>query len=104
MQGSRSNRDLQAILRWNALHGKRITIILGVKIHGHLFTIPIYRIRTRDDGNLVVPKQFLNELPLENFSKLVFTFIRSVESYKGDGNNKLLVSAQSIHSIVIDIH
>jgi len=105
MQGSRSNRDLQAILRWNALHGKRITLILGVKIEiqGHLITIPIYRIRTRDDGNLVIPKQFLNELPLENFSKLVFTFIRSVESYKGDDNNKLLVSAQSIHSIVIDI-
>lgn len=105
MQGSQSNRDLQAILRWNALHGKRITLILGVKIeiHGYLITIPIYRIRTRDDGNLVIPKQFLNELPLENFSKLVFTFIRSVESYKGDDNNKLLVSAQSIHSIVIDI-
>jgi hypothetical protein len=43
-------------------------------------------------------------LPLERFSKLVFTFIRSVENFKGDGNNKLLVSAQSIHSIAIDIN
>jgi hypothetical protein len=106
MQGSHANRDLQAILSWNALHGKRITLILGVKIeiHGRLITIPVYRIRTSDDGNLVVPKQFLNELPLERFSKLVFTFIRSVENFKGDGNNKLLVSAQSIHSIAIDIN
>ncbi len=103
IQGSRANRDLQAILQWNALHGKRITLVLGVKKHGHIFSIPVYRIRTTDDGKLVVPKHFLNELPLENFSKLVFTFIRSVENYTGNGNNKLLVSAQSIHSIVIDI-
>ena len=104
MQGSRSSGDLQAILSWNALHDKRVTIVLGVIKHGHIFTIPVYRIRTNDDGNLVVPKQFLNELPLERFSKLVFTFIRSLENYKDDGNNRLLVSAQSIHSIVIDIH
>ena len=104
MQGSRSNGDLQAILSWNALHDKRVTIVLGVIKHGHIFAIPVYRIRTKDDGNLVVPKQFLNELPLERFSKLVFTFIRSLENYKDDGNNRLLVSAQSIHSIVIDIH
>ncbi|MBT8386913.1 MAG: hypothetical protein KJO12_05830, partial [Ignavibacteria bacterium] len=104
MQGSRANRDLQAILSWNALHNKRVTLILGVIKHGHIVSIPVYRIRTTDDGNLVVPKQFLNELPLERFSKLVFTFIRSVESFKGDVNNRLLVSAQSIHSIVIDIH
>jgi len=104
MQGSRVNRDLQAILSWNALHNKRVTIILGVIKHEHIVSIPVYRIRTNDDGNLVVPKQFLNELPLGKFNKLVFTFIRSVENYKDEGNNKLLVSAQSIHSIVIDIH
>ncbi len=103
MQGSRANRDLQAILSWNALHDKRVTIVLGVIKHERAFAIPVYRIRTNDDGNLVVPKQFLNELPLERFSKLVFTFIRSLENYKEDGNNRLLVSAQSIHSIVIDI-
>ena len=50
-----------------------------------------------------IRQEFLNELPLENFNKLVFTFIRSIENFKGDGNNQLLVSAQSIHSIVIDI-
>ena len=103
MQGSRVNRNLQAILSWNGLHDKRVTIVLGVIKHGLIVSIPVYRIRTNDDGNLVVPKRFLNELPLERFSKLVFTFIRSLENYKDDGNNKLLVSAQSIHSIVIDI-
>jgi len=103
MQGSRGNGDLQPVLEWNGLHGKRITLVLGVIRQGHLFSIPVYRIRTADDGRMVIPKQLLNELPLENFNKLVFTFIRSLENFKGDGNNKLLVSTQSIHSIVIDI-
>ena len=103
LQGNRANRDLKAVLEWNAFNSKRITLILGVIRQGRIHSIPVYRIRTKDDGNLVVPKQFLNELPLEDFNKLVFTFIRSVENFKGDGNNKLLISAQSIHSIVIDI-
>ncbi len=104
IQGSRNNRNLQPVLEWNGLNGKHISIVLGVIRHGHLFSIPVYRIRTKDDGRMIIPKLLINELPLENFSKLVFTFIRSIENIKGDGNNKLLVSAQSIHSIVIDIH
>jgi hypothetical protein len=68
-----------------------------------LSSIPVYKIRIRDNGRLRFPGRYLNQLPLQNFEKLVFTFIRSNETYYGSGNDVLLTSAQSIHSIIIDI-
>ncbi len=66
-------------------------------------SIPVYRMKTKDDGELKIPGRYLNQLPLENFEKIVFTFVRSYEGYHDNGNNELLVSSQSIHSIVIEI-
>ncbi len=38
MQGSRANRDLQAILSWNALHDKRVTIVIrSNKTWAHIY-------------------------------------------------------------------
>ena len=52
---------------------------------------------------LIIPGRYLNQLPLENFEKIVFTFIRDYDGYHGNGNNELFASSQSIHSIVIEI-
>ena len=71
--------------------------------HGHFFSIPVYKIRTPDDGEFFVPDRLLNKLPLNRFSKIVFTFVRLKEKIEGKQNNLLLISAQSIHSIVLDI-
>jgi hypothetical protein len=60
-------------------------------------------LKTADDGMLRIPGRYFNQLPLENFEKIVFTFIRSYEGYQKNGSNDLLVSSQSIHSIVIEI-
>jgi len=103
VRGSRGNRNLEAVLEWNGLGHRKITLIIGVKRKNSIHTVPIYKIRTRDDGEVIVPKRFFSELPLHNFDKLVITFIRSYEGLEESGVNKLLVSAQSIHSIVIDI-
>ena len=70
---------------------------------GQLQSIPVYKMKTPDDGELKIPGRYLNQLPLDRFEKIVFTFVRSYESYHGNGNNELLVSSQSIHSIVIEI-
>jgi len=103
VRGSRGNRNLEAVLEWNGLGHRKITLIIGVKRKNSIHTVPIYKIRTRDDGEVIVPKRFFSELPLHNFDKLVITFIRSYEGLEESGVNKLLVSTQSIHSIVIDI-
>jgi hypothetical protein len=90
-------------LSWNARGEKRISVVVGLMRPGQLQSIPVYRMKTLDDGELRIPGRYLNQLPLDRFEKIVFTFIRSYEGYRGSGANELLVSSQSIHSIVIDI-
>jgi len=103
LSGRRTEKNLEATLRWNPRGEKRISVIIGVKDTGRVISIPIYRMRTPDDGELRIPGRYLNQLPLDRFEKIVFTFVRSYEGYRGSGANELLVSSQSIHSIVIDI-
>lgn len=103
LTGTRSNKNLEAMLSWNGIGIKRVTLIIGLMRPNQKTSIPIYRIKTADDGELRIPGRYLNQLPLQNFEKIVFTFIRSYENYNGNGNSVLFVSSQSIHSIVIDI-
>ena len=103
LTGSKINKNLEATLIWNGMGEKRISVIIGVIRQNQKSSIPVYRMKTPDDGELKIPGRYLNQLPLENFEKIVFTFVRSYEGYRGSGNNELLVSSQSIHSIVIDI-
>ena len=103
LEGSKSERNLRALLRWNAMQEKKVAIIIGFIRPGQKFSIPVYKFKTRDDGEVKIPGRLLNELPLDNFEKIVVTFVRSYEGYHDNGANDLLVSSQSIHSIVIDI-
>lgn len=102
LSGSKMSKNLEATLNWNGMGEKRISVVIGV-IDSNLISIPVYRMKTPDDGELRIPGRYLNQLPLDRFEKIVFTFIRSFEGYHENGNNDLLVSSQSIHSIIIDI-
>jgi hypothetical protein len=103
LSGSKQMKNLQAALTWNARFERRVTVEIGLIRYGQRQSIPVYRMKTSDDGSLQIPARLLNELPLDKFEKIVFTFVRSHEGYRGSGSNELLVSSQSIHSIVIDI-
>ena len=103
LNGTKSNRDIEAVLEWNGKGPNRISVIVGVIKQGQLNSIPIYRIRTGDDGRLRIPKRLFSELPFGDLEKIVFTFVRSIEKLHRNGINELLISSQSIHSIVIDI-
>ena len=103
LEGKKIERNLRAVLQWNAMHERKISVIVGLIHKGQRLSIPVYRFRTWDDGEVIIPGRLLNELPLENFEKIVITFIRSYEGHHVNGSNDLLVSSQSIHSIVIDI-
>ena len=104
ISGNRQDKNLEAILNWNSTGRGKVSVIIGLMRPNQLSSIPIYKIRTRDNGQLRFPGRYLNQLPLQNFDRMVFTFIRSNEAYYGSGNNVLLTSAQSIHSMVIEIH
>jgi hypothetical protein len=103
LTGNRINRNFNAALNWNGTRERKVTIVVGLIRPGQLQSIPVYRLKTPDDGEMHLPARFLNELPLQKFEKIVFTFVRSYEGYHINGGNQLLVSSQSIHSIVIDI-
>lgn len=103
LNGSKINKNLEAALSWNGEGERKVTIIIGLMKPGHQQSIPIYKMRTHDDGDMKIPKRFFNELPLERFEKIVFTFIRSIENYHRKENSELLISSQSIHSIVVEI-
>jgi hypothetical protein len=105
MLGKRSNDDLRALLHWNRGNTPDISIIIGARVRNRDRVIPLYRIRTKDDGELLIPTRFIKEIPLQNFDRVVFTFIRRFEStHRDDGGNDLLVSSQSIHSIVVNLN
>jgi hypothetical protein len=101
--GSRQGKNLEAKLNWNSTRTGKVSIIIGLMRSNQLTSIPVYKIRTKDNGQLRFPGRYLNQLPLQNFEKIVITFVRSNEAYYGSGNDVLLTSAQSIHSIIIDI-
>jgi hypothetical protein len=103
LSGNKIDKNLEAILSWNGKGEKRISVVVGLMRPGQLQSIPVYGMKTPDDGELRIPGRYLNQLPLDRFNKIVFTFVRSYEGYRGSGVNELLVSSQSIHSIVIDI-
>lgn len=103
LNGSRVNNDIAASLEWNGTGLRRISVIVGVTRNGQQNSIPVYKIKTADDGRLTIPKRFFSGLPLQELDKITITFVRSIENYHRSGENELLVSSQSIHSIQIDI-
>jgi hypothetical protein len=103
LTGKRINENIQARLNWNSGNTKKILVIVGLIRPNQISSVPVYKFRAADDGEMRIPERLLNQLPLDRFEKIVFTFIRSYESYQGNGNNNLLVSSQSIHSLVIEI-
>jgi hypothetical protein len=103
LTGNVRNENLDVLLSWNQIGNKKITVIVGLMRPNQISSIPVYRMKTRDDGELRIPGRYLNQLPLENFEKIVFTFVRSYEYTHRNVGNDLFVSSQSIHSIVIEI-
>jgi len=103
LTGKRINRTLEAVLNWNPGVTKKVSVIVGLIRENQVSSIPLYKFRTADDGRMRIPKRLINKITLERFEKIVFTFVRSYEALNNNGNNTLLVSSQSIHSIVIDI-
>jgi len=101
--GKSINKNLEATLNWNTDGIGKVSIIIGLIRPNQITSIPVYRFRTRDDGEIRIPARLINQLPLYRFEKIVFTFVRSYEGYHDYGDNDLLVSSQSIHSIVIEI-
>ena len=101
--GSRSNDDLRALLRWNTGDTPDIIIIIGARLRNKDLVMPLYGVKTIDDGRLLIPSRFINKIPIQHFDKLVITFIRRFENTFDTNGGDLLISSQSIHSIIVNL-
>ena len=100
---SNPNNKLQALLSWNNSSAENIEIVIGAHKRIGNTTIPLYRIKTLDDGKLIIPPHLLNSIPVDRFGKIVISLIRKYEGQDNSGDSELFVRSQSIHSIVVDI-
>ena len=101
--GSRENQSLKAELDWNG--GKpdvEIEVVIGAIVQGGAEPLPLFRLKARDTGRLVIPSKLLNDLPHPRFGTLVFSLIRKIETDVPGMNGGLHIISQSIHNIVVD--
>ncbi len=103
LTGKRQNNTLAAELDWNSTYQKHIEVILGVVPKNQKNPVPLFKIMANDSGKLIIPTKLLNSIPSNKYDKIVFTFVRILAASKFINGNNILVSSQSIHSIILDI-
>lgn len=102
--GKRADGNLRAKLNWNKENSQDVEIVIsGRLINDRKTVMPLYRIKTNDSGELVIPARLISQIPRGQFDRLVFTFIRRLEEVHTSGENDLRISSQSIHSITISL-
>ena len=101
--GTRAQNNLRASLQWNTGNTQHIIIIISARLRDRRIIMPLYRVHTRDDGKLVIPERYINNIPVEHFDRVVFTFVRRFEETEIHNGDSLTISSQSIHSIIINL-
>ena len=101
--GRRNQGNLRALLQWTRGNTQDITIIIGARLRDRQIVMPLYSVKTRDDGRLLIPPRFINQIPFQHFDRIVFTLIRRFENTIDTNGGDLLISSQSIHSIIVNL-
>ncbi len=101
--GSKANNNLIAKLVWDAEdNNTKIQIIISGKLKGKDNSIPLFKLKTRDDGAFIIPEKILDAIPPNIFNKLIITLIRQYDKTVTFRLNTLTVLSQSIHSLVVE--
>ncbi len=99
----RNQNKFSAELAWNGENVNSFSIILGGVRNSNQQVVPFFRIKTNDDGRLIIPNSILGNIPKDKFNKISFTFIRKFDKLIPLQNADIYVVSQSIHTIIIDI-
>ncbi len=105
-RGEPGTDDFEVILSWNPdkSGSGELEFIIGAKRRNNGEKFPFYRIKTRDDGRLLIPGNILKSIPRDRFSAIIFTLYRKKISSSQDNNlNDVYLLSQSIHNIGIEI-
>ncbi|PKL83095.1 MAG: hypothetical protein CVV24_06760 [Ignavibacteriae bacterium HGW-Ignavibacteriae-3] len=104
-QGSIFNKTFQMQLFWNGLGTGQIEVVIGTFKQPGSEISPLLKLVGSDSGKMNVPQNIIENIPSEQRSSLVVTFIRRI--IKEIPNNEILndsyIVSQSIHNIKIQI-
>jgi len=97
-----NERKFRAELNWNAEFTNNFYIVIGgIKIANEN-VFPFYKLKTKDDGKLNIPKSLFENIPVNRFNKIAISFVRQYGKVVQGINNDIYVSSQSIHTIIVD--
>jgi hypothetical protein len=102
LEGKRNNNTLKARLEWDGKNYPGFQIIVAASASGSDRIFPIFRLKTKDDGELIIPAELINQIP-HRFDEVMFYFVRRTEFHSERNNNDFYVLSQSIHRVDIDI-
>ena len=101
--GSKASNNLVAKLIWDKGNvDAKIQIIISGKLKGKDNSIPLFKLKTKDDGAFIIPAKILDAIPQDTFNKIIVTLIRQYETKVSFRLNTLVVLSQSIHSLVVE--
>lgn len=106
IRGKKSEKNLELILTWeNPRPGKDIEIILGGVRYYTQKRMPILKIKTKDDGRLIIPQSIFKNFRYEFYSHLIVTLMRRIEikSLRDTENNKAFISSQTIQNLIFNV-
>ena len=98
-----NQNKINAQLTWVGENVKNFSVILGGVRNSNQQVVPLFKIKTRDDGALSIPNSILKNVPRDRFNKISFTFVRKYDMLTRLQNNDLYVVSQSIHTIIVDL-
>lgn len=99
--GRKADRNLNLILEWNASYINNFEILLSI-FDAQKNLIPLYKIKTADDGKFIMPKNLLEELSLR-YDSIIYTVTRKYQWEYLKNSSELFVISQSINTISADI-
>ncbi len=102
LEGKRNNNTLKARLEWDGKNYPGFQIVVAASVSGSNRIFPLFRLRTKDDGELIIPAELINQIP-PRFNEFMFYFVRRAEFHSERNNNDFYVLSQSIHRVDIDI-
>lgn len=108
LSGSLAGKNLKMDLEWSGKGEGKIEIVLGIPITSESFSeqiMPLLKLVGPDNGQMHVPQNILENIPLSQNKTLIVTFIRKIfkEIPFNDILNDSYIVAQSIHNIKVQI-
>lgn len=101
--GSQKGKNISIAVDWNSANEDSITLILGAEEKSDIIT-PLIRVKIKDNGQFVLPKEFLKNIPFDRFKSFVIILERQKTLHTDIpelSDNR--IQSKSIHNIRFNV-